>query len=250
MYLMYVDESGDPGNNVIQTRYFCLAGLIVHESRWRQLHEALFEFRRFLKDNYGFPVRAEIHSAELLRHSAFNIEKHRRLAILRNFLDELRKQEYVRITSVVVDKQGKPSNFDVFEIAWQALFQRFENTLLHGNFPGGDAESFGTVYTDATNGEHLRKLMRKMTAYNPIPNQFGDGYRDRPVVRIIEDPSERDSAHSLLIQACDAVAYFLFQGFQPNSYVRKKKAVSYYRRLEPILNKYATSKNDLGIVRL
>jgi hypothetical protein len=169
---------------------------------------------------------------------------------LRNTLDELRKQEYLRITSVVVDKRDKPEDFDIFSAAWQTLFQRFENTLLNGNFPGGHSKSFGTVFTDATNGESLRKLMRKMSSFNPIPNQKGDGYRNLPVVRVIEDPSERDSAHSLAIQSCDVAAYFLFQGLQPNGYIRRKNARGYFRRLEPVLNKHATRKNDLGIVML
>lgn len=173
---MYVDESGDPGNNTAQTRYFCLVGLVVHESRWHQFHDALRDFRRQMKDIYGFPVRSEVHSAQLLRHSAFGIEKYKRLAILRNTLDELGKQEYIRLTSVVVDKQGKAEDFDIFAAAWQTLFQRFENTLLKGNFPGGHSQSFGTVFTDATNGESLRKLMRKMSAFNPIPNQYGGGF--------------------------------------------------------------------------
>ena len=154
------------------------------------------------------------------------------------------------MTSIVVDKLGKPDEFNVIDAAWRSLFQRFENTLLHGNFPGGHTKAFGTVYTDATNGEQLRKLMRKMASYNPIPNQFGGGYRNKPVVRVIEDPSERDSKHSSAIQACDVMAYFLFQSLQPNSYVKRKKAVSYFSRLQPILNRHATTKNALGIVML
>lgn len=247
---MYVDESGDPGNNTAQTRYFCLVGLVVHEENWRKLNDSLHVFRRRMKDQYGFPVRAELHTSHFLRHSSFEIEKHNRLAILRNMLDELSQQNFLRVISVVVDKENKPGNYDVFDVAWRTLFQRFENTLLRGNFPGSHTDSFGTVYTDATSGLKLRKLMRRMSVYNPIPSQTGLGYRNIPVVRVIEDPSERDSAHSLQIQACDVMAYFLNQGFQPNSYIQKKGARSYFRRLLPILNTHATSRNELGIVRL
>ena len=35
MYLMYVDESGDCGVDGSPSRYFCLAGMVVHELRWR-----------------------------------------------------------------------------------------------------------------------------------------------------------------------------------------------------------------------
>jgi Protein of unknown function (DUF3800) len=36
MYLMYVDESGDPGLNNSPTRYFTLTGMVVHEQRWHE----------------------------------------------------------------------------------------------------------------------------------------------------------------------------------------------------------------------
>lgn len=252
MYLMYVDESGDPGNNTAQSEYFCLSGLVVHESQWHTFIDVNKRFRRKLKDIYGLPVRAEVHAVKFLRHSQFDIAKHLRLAILRNFLDELAKINTISITNVVVEKTGKPSDFDIFGAAWRTLFQRFENTLIHGNFPEGYQRSFGAVYTDATNGQNLVKIMRKMSVYNPIPNRWGNGFRDMPIKRIVEDPSSRDSKHSLPIQACDITAYFLHQKLKPNSYIRRTRAVSYFDRLDPILNKHASNRDpwNLGVVRL
>lgn len=250
MYLMYVDESGDPGNNTAQSDFFCLTGMVVHESEWRNLIDVSTRFRRTLKDVYGLPVRAEIHAVKLLRHSEFGIEKYRRLAILRNFLDELAKMNFISLTNIVVDKKGKPSDYDVFSSAWRTLFQRFENTLTHGNFPGGYKRAFGTVFTDATNGEKLTSIMRKMSVHNPIRNSIGDGFRNLPILRVIEDPSPRNSAHSLPIQACDVAAYFLHQSLKPNAYVKKSGAQNYFHRLDAILNKNASQKNPLGIVIL
>lgn len=250
MYLMYVDESGDPGNNTDQSRYFCLSGIVVHESEWRLFIDSLLEFRRTIRDVYDFPLRAEIHAVEMLRKSQFGIEKYDRLAILRNFLDELAKYNFISITNVVVDKEGKPDDFDIFGAAWRTLFQRFENTLVHGNFPGGYKRSFGTVFTDATSGKRLSNIMRRMSAYNPIPNRYGAGFRDVPIQRIIEDPSERNSVNSLPIQACDVAAYFLQQRQRPNSYVRKKRAHAYFDRLDPVLNKVASTADPQGVVRI
>lgn len=252
MYLMYVDESGDPGNNTTQSRYFCLTGIVVHESQWRAFIEANMAFRRKMKDIYGLPVRAEIHAVKFIRHSQFDIAKHQRLAILRNYLDELAKLNFISVTNIVVDKQAKPDGFDIFGTAWRTLFQRFENTLVHGNFPEGHTRSYGTVFTDATNGESLVRLMRKMSVYNPIPNRFGGGFRDIPIRRIVEDPSPRDSKQSLPVQACDVIAYFLNQKLVPNSYVKKSRASDYFSRTEPILNKNASATDpwNLGVVRV
>lgn len=248
MYLMYVDESGDPGNNTKQSEFFCLSGLVVHESEWRGFIDTIRNFRRTLQTVYGFPVRTEIHAVKLIRHSAFGTPKHSRLAILRNFLDELAKLNSISITNVVVDKRGKSSDFEIFGSAWRTLFQRFENTLTHGNFPGGYRRSYGIAFTDATNGTALNRIMRKMSSYNPIPNMAQSGYRNMPITRVIEDPSERNSAHSLPIQACDVAAYFLLQRFQANSYVKKQRATKYFDRLESVLNKNAATHCSLGIV--
>jgi Protein of unknown function (DUF3800) len=250
MYLMYVDESGDPGNNTAQSNFFCLSGLVVHESEWRNFIGASQNFRRTMKNVYGLPVRAEVHAVKMVRHSEFGIEKYKRLAILRNYLDELAKINYISFTNVVVDKRGKPAGYDIFGVAWRTLFQRFENTLMAGNYPGGYTRSFGTVFTDATNGNALSKIMRKMAVHNPIPNRQNSGYRNTPVLRMIEDPSSRDSAHSLPIQACDVVAYFLHQSFRPNSYIRKSGAKNYFNRLDPVLNKRASSRDPMGVVRI
>jgi hypothetical protein len=63
---MYVDESGDPGNNTAQSDYFCLTGMVVHESEWRHLVQTLLAFRRTMKAVYGLPLRQEIHAVELI----------------------------------------------------------------------------------------------------------------------------------------------------------------------------------------
>lgn len=248
---MYVDESGDPGNNTAQSKYFCLSAIVVHESQWREFLDVNLLFRRKMKDIYGLPVRSEIHAVKFLRHSQFDIDKHIRLSILRNYLDELSKLNFISITNVVVDKSNKSADFDIFAVAWRTLFQRFENTLVHGNFPEGYRRSFGSIYTDATNGENLSRIMRKMSVYNPIPNKWGSGYRDVPVRRVIEDPSQRDSKHSLPIQACDVIAYFLHQKLRPNGYIRRKRASNYFDRLHPVLNVHATTSDPwkMGVVR-
>ena len=73
-----------------------------------------------------------IRDSKLLRHSEFSIDKHKRLAILRNYLDEIAKMNFISLTNVVVDKRGKPADYDIFSSAWRTLFQRFENTLGSG----------------------------------------------------------------------------------------------------------------------
>ena len=108
---MYVDESGDVGLTGSPSSYFALTGITVHESRWRDFLERLVQFRRTMRAVYGLPLRTEIHAAEFIRRAPLpNIRKHQRLAILRNFLDELAAFPDIRVTSVVVNKAKKPAS--------------------------------------------------------------------------------------------------------------------------------------------
>lgn len=253
MYIMYVDESGDSGLQNSPTDYFGLSGITVHESRWRDLLNQLVVFRRTMKAVYGLPVRTEIHASEYIRSPpAPGIEKHQRLAILRNQLDELAKLDYISITNVLVRKAGKPANYDVFDNAWRALFQRFDNTIGYGNFPGGHKGDKGLVVIDNTEGEKLKKLVRRIGVYNPIPNQAhaGPGFRDIPMVRVVEDPYGKDSRDSYMIQASDVCAYFLYQKHAPCSFIRRRGATHYFNRLDAVLNKRASTTNGFGIVHL
>jgi hypothetical protein len=196
----------------------------------------------------------KFHSAEFIRHPPVpGMEKHVRLAILRNFLDELAKIDFISFTNVVVDKRFRSPPYDVFVTAWQYLFQRFENTMNRGNFPGARRSDYGIVITDNTDGMKLQKLVRKMAVYNPIPHTvsiygMGSGYRPIPIQKIIEDPNSRDSKYSYLIQSCDAAAYFLLQRYAPNNYIRKMGAQHYFDRLTPVLNTHASRTDPLGIV--
>ena len=247
---MYVDESGDCGLSGSPTRYFSLVGITVHESRWRDFHNQLVVFRRTMKAVHKLPTRLEIHASEYIRRPPVSgMQKHVRLSILRQYLDELEKMNFISITGVVVDKQGKPPTYDVFTSAWQALFQRFENTIGYGNFPGQHRGDKGMAIVDNTDGRKLQRLMRKMAAYNPIPSIYG-GFRNIPVVNIIEDPTHRDSSQSYFIQSADVCAYFLQQKQSPCAYVRKSGAKNYYNRLQAVLNRKASSANGFGIVYL
>lgn len=251
MYIMYVDESGDTGLANSSTRYFALSGMTVHESNWRDLLNQLVSFRRTMRTVHGLPLRAEIHSSDYLRSPPVpGMQKHVRLAILRQFLDELAKSPYIKFTHVIVDKQGKPANYPVFDNTWQALIQRFDNTIGYGNFPGAHRGDKGMVLVDATDGNRLTRLVRKMGVHNPIPGMQGMATRNLPLLRLIEDPHHKNSVDSYFIQACDVTAYFLQQKYKPCGYIRKKGAQHYFNRLQPVLNTRASMTNGFGIVVL
>jgi hypothetical protein len=168
-------------------------------------------------------------------------------------LDELSSMTFLNFINVRVDKQGKPADYDPFEKAWEALIQRFENTLKWRNFPGRwlTADT-GIIFSDAANEAALRTLYRRMRVYNPVPNtrsMFAGGFRQMPLSRIAEDPNIRHSHHSYFIQAADAATFALYQWYAPSQFVRRKGARNYFLRLEPVLCK-AASRTRYGVVEL
>jgi hypothetical protein len=255
MYLMYVDESGDSGLQNSPTAYFVLSGLVVHELNWHIYLDQLISFRRRMRGTFGLRLRDEIHASHMINHpgALVRIARNDRLAIIRHLTDELAAMSALSIVNVVVHKPGKGTGVDVFELAWKALFQRFENTLQYGNFPTpAHAHERGIVFADRTDDKKLTMLMRRMRRYNPIANNpsYGDGYRNIPVTRIVEDPCFRDSEHQYFIQAADVVAYLLYQALAPNAYMRRTGGQAYFRRLEPVLCTRASANDPLGIVHL
>jgi len=256
MFLMYVDESGDCGTNNSKTNRFFLTGVVIHESYWQETLDLLLNFRKKVYRDTGWRVRHEIHAQEMINGRVSdnqNLPRNTRFIIIRSLIDWLALQKNIKIITVSIEKRNYQSSAKVFERAWTLLVQRFENTIKNGNFPipeSKDRLEKGLIIADSTNGEELRKILRRMRRYNPIPNQSGDGYRNLPIETVIEDPFVRNSEHSYFIQIADVCAYFARQYYDPNKFVKKQGARKYYERLEPVILKEASRKHPLGIVEL
>lgn len=254
MYLMYVDESGDPGLANSPSRYFVLSGLVIHELTWLATLDALIDFRRRMRTAFDLKLREEIHAAHFINKPADlkRIPRNDRLTILRHFADEIARLPELSVINIVVDKAGKPDDYDVFANAWQALIQRFENTIVYRNFPGpNNPDERGMVFADGQPSKQLTGLLRRMRRHNPIPSQLaGAGYRNIHLKKVIEDPVYRDSRHSLLVQAADLCAFLLYQKFAPNKYMRRNSGANYFARIEPVLCRVASLRDPHGIVRL
>lgn len=253
MYLMYVDESGDIGATTTSpTRYFILSAIVIHELRWRDILQDLVQFRQMLKATKGLKIREEIHCTDFISRPGplVRIPRNDRLDIIKKCIDWLNAQPDLSIYSVVVDKNGKPPGYDVFLQAWNVLLMRFENTISYRNFPGPrNTTDMGMVLSDNTDGNKLRTLLRKMRHYNMIPSLFG-GARNIKLQYIIEDPVLRDSQYSFLHQMNDVVAYCAKQLYEPNSYMKRKGANTFYKRLTHVGLSVVSKKNPYGIVEL
>lgn len=253
MYLMYVDESGDPGLVNSPSRYFVLTGVVMHELRWNDCLNQITEFRKRMRDAFGLLLREEIHAGHMISNPGdiARIKRNDRLSIIRFYLNEISSLPDISIINVVVDKQGKPADYDVMEKAWTALIQRFSNTISGRNFPGpANPDERGILIPDQSHAKFITGLLRKMRVYNPVPNRYGFGYRNIQVSNLIEDPFFKDSRDSYFIQAADVAAFALYQHLCPSAYIRRKSAQNYFQRLSNTLCKSASPRDPDGIVRL
>lgn len=251
MYFLYADDSGDTGLQNSPSRYFCLSGLVVHETHWNATLDSIIDFRRRLRQRYGVKLREEIHSHDFLHKPGplARIPKSIRLRILREVLDFQASLPNISIINICVDKSTKQPGDDVFGIAWQTLIQRFHNTLRHGNFPGPQGQGdHGLLIVDKTDEHKLRLLSRRMRRYNPVRQAYGTGTFQIPITRVLEDAVHRDSVHSYFVQLADVNAYFLHQRYAPSRYVRRKGARNYFNRLRGVLCTVASRTNPDGIV--
>jgi hypothetical protein len=214
----------------------------VHESNWLDFLDDLIAFRHYLRNRFGLRLKEEIHASEFVNgrvNLRANIPKNDRIDILKKSLKWLNTRNDISLITVRCQKNNRP---DVFDFTWRILIQRLENTLINGNFPGSFAGDKGMLLADNTDGGKLTSLLRKMRRFNPTPQmaQFGPGSRNLRLRALIEDPVLRDSSNSYFHQMVDVVAYFARQYYEPNRYIRKKGARTFYNFVSGITNAHAT----------
>lgn len=164
--------------------------MVVHETRWSDALNQLIAFRQRMRGSFGLLMREEIHSAHLIKKPGdlVRIPRNDRLTIIRAFLNEVGALPDVSVINVLIDKHGKPTSYDVMGRAWEALIQRFSNTISHRNFAGpANSDERGMIVPDNTDTKKVQGLIRRMRRYNPIPNQsqFGVGFRNRMITNMV-----------------------------------------------------------------
>ena len=252
MYLLYVDESGDPGPKGVG-EHLVLSGIIVHESRWPECFRIVKDLRLSLRGEFGIRRNQELHANRNIAGRGALWGKRwsvgDRIRLFQLVLEAVAQMPGVKAINVCVRKvdpifDGQRGRH-VLETAWTLLLQRFHNYIDHTR--GKSDTDFGMVIHDSGHTIEIRKLMRKLRVYNPVPSRFGGPSRNIPLTTLIEDPVPRDSYHAQFIQICDYIAYSL---------LRREEVVTRYPGLKdvfeiltPIILQEAARYDPLGIVR-
>ncbi|GIV21822.1 MAG: hypothetical protein KatS3mg023_3573 [Armatimonadota bacterium] len=260
MYFMYVDESGDPGQwdatkPAAQqgTSYFILTGFILPASEWRNYLSAMVEIRRQIKLKYGVPVRAELRGSTLINPRGDTrlkqLPRRRRVALYREVLEAVAvRMPAARVLNIYIDKlqprYPSTSSADLQVRSWTFLIQRFDTFLKRQ-----EGVSMGLIFADETNEVKIRRVLRRMRVYNPVPSMY-QGYYHNPVLRVVEDPVIRKSQHSYFIQVADLIAHALYRKEHRKGSYRQFNIDRLFEVIRPLLLREASRSDMDGIVRL
>lgn len=248
MYLMYVDESGDPGIHEYGSKHYILSGLVVSQSDWLTFLNRLKAFRKSIKEKYGLNQRTEIHASELIRINKIQeyrkIHKTERINILKDYCSQIPVIfDTGKIINVCLIKGDYKSSSEIQSTAWNRLVQRYDTFLKK------DVKDKGIIISDDTNSIEIIELMRKMRIYNPVTSHYSSASYNAPTDSIIEDLFQRSSHNSYFIQTADVIAHLLYRKEYPKGSLKKYGLHKEFDRLIPVLLKEASKNDELGIVR-
>lgn len=258
MIIAYFDESGDDGFPATSSALFALSTIYLHYQSWQTTYREIHDFRRYLRDQYSFPVKMELHTRDFLLnkkpYSALRIPDNDRIAVIGDYCRLMASLE-IQVINVVINKSAiRNPNYDVLDTAFTYAVQRIENTLNVVD----PANRFMIIVDPGRVGK-MRKTARRIQRINYIPSRYSSTHYRREVQRLIEDPLEKDSKESYFIQSCDLIAYLVYQHKQielglgtpprrmPEAFSHDL-LTSWLDILKPILNLQASRIDPFGIV--
>jgi len=200
MYLVYIDESGDPGVTNSPTSSYILSGVKIPAEHWHNAQAKLHSFRQRMRDHLGLKLSSEIHAAEFLGGAKvfMGLESRQRLRVALWLMKELGEVPGLSCHSVACLKQAEP---EPVQACWRHLMADLTSS------------STGPMLLIADVGE-VDTIKIAMAA-------FRAGHPRQTL--IIEDPFHRDSKHSYFLQAADLVAYLQRQRHHPNALFRARQ---------------------------
>ena len=212
MYLAYVDESGSKGPIVSGgSRTFVLGCVLVRASQWASAFDGVIGYRRFLKRQFGLPIRAEIKANYLLQNGgpfrALALSESARMAIVRGLL-RLQSKLELHAFAIVINKEWLDRSRDPHDTAWDFLLQRLERLSTK-------QDTQVVLIHDEGSALAVRARARLARRAGIAGSSFGAGFLQRPFRGLIDDPVSRDSQESYFLQIADLNAYAAFRRIFP-----------------------------------
>jgi hypothetical protein len=212
MYLAYVDESGSKGAVAAGgSKSFTLGCVLVRAAQWADAFDGVIGYRRYLKRQFGLPVRAEIKANYLLRNGGafrdLELSEHARYSIYRGML-RLQAKLDLKAFGIVIRKEQLFPDRDPHDTAWDFLLQRLERLSTK-------QQTQVFLIHDEGNALEVRSLARRARRAGIAGSAFGAGFVKVPFRGLVDDTVSRNSQQSLFLQLADLSAYAAFRRIYP-----------------------------------
>lgn len=218
MWFAYIDESGDTGAPGARGRggslTYTLGCVLVHSENWPDTFDQLIGMRRFLRDSFGLPVRAEVKASYLLHNRGpfrdMNAGDRIRHDIYRTHM-RIAPKLGMRAFGIVVRKdlyaEASGEQPDFGELAWVTMLERLERFSTKSETPL-------LIVHDEGDNRLVRKQVRKARRHISVGSRFGGSLR-LSAKWLLDDPVPRDSSQSYFLQIADLCAYAAFRAVLP-----------------------------------
>lgn len=215
MHLAYIDESGSDGLVTAGgSMTFTLGCVLIDAERWPDVFDDMIDYRRFLRDRFKIPVRAELKANYLLRNGGplrpLHLSESARFAVYRGHM-RLQAKLGLRCFAIVIRKnvmESRGYGQNPRHVAWEYLIQRLERFTTK-------EKTHVVVFHDEGEGGIARTLTRKARRAGSAGSAFGTGSLRRPARLLLDDPVSRKSHESYFLQLADLDAYAAFRSYYP-----------------------------------
>lgn len=183
MKILFVDESGDPGNpniHLAATKFLIVGGVILSERNWLKLQDEIIKLRKC----YRIKPARELKWSHLrspkrgigLEHLDFE----RRKMFAKDFLGLIKRIKGAKIIAVIVNKkklykkrQVGFSTINLYAEAYSILLERFEYYLEDKNDLGLVIHDFTSNFDETEKMRRVgRKIIQSGTRWAKMSNLF------------------------------------------------------------------------------
>jgi hypothetical protein len=226
MYLLYVDESGDPNNP--KDNHFVLGGVAVFERQIYHLSEALNQLQQQFFPTITEPI--EFHASDIYRRNSapwHSLPKDKCQEIVQSVYRVISESHEVGVVlfSVVIDR-GFQNVGDLVGRAFEELCNRFDLYLTRLHKEGN--EQRGLMILD--NSRYEDRLKQLLVTYRATGTRFGTVYN------LPECPVFTASHTTRMLQLADFCSWAVFRRYERGDTSNLDKIISKFDTTDSIIH--------------